>query len=67
MKLLLIRIVSTLNAHCITIYTMDFYLNTSMAQSDYMRLKLSNLPKSVVLQYNIEAKVTRDGYVHMDI
>ena len=32
-----------------------------------MRLKLSDLPKSVVQQYNMEAKATRDGYLHMDI
>ena len=38
-----------------------------MERSEYMHLKLSNLPKSVLLQYNIEARATRDGYVHVDI
>ena len=32
-----------------------------------MRLKLRDLPKSVVQQYNMETKATRDGYVHVDI
>ena len=39
----------------------DFYLNTPM------RLKLSELPNSVVPKYNLEAKATRDMYVHVDI
>ena len=32
-----------------------------------MRLKLSNLPERVVKKYNIKAKATRDGYVHVEI
>ena len=66
-KLLLNNIVSTINAHFMTIDINDFYLNTLMKRSDYMRLKLGNLPMSVVQQYNLEAKATRDGYVHVGI
>ena len=66
-KLLLNSIVSTINAHFMTIDIKDFYLNTPMARSNYTRLKLSNLPKSVVQQYNMEAKSTRGGYVHVNI
>ena len=47
-KLLLNSIVSTLNEKFITIDIKYFYLNTPMAQSEYMRLKLSNLPNIVV-------------------
>ena len=43
-------IVSTLSTHFMTIDIKGFYLNTPMAQSEYMRLKLSNLPESVVQQ-----------------
>ena len=50
LKLLLNSIFSTINAHFMTIDIKDFYLNTSMARSDYMRLKLSDPPKSVVQQ-----------------
>ena len=38
-----------------------------MARSDYMRLKLSNLPDFVVQQYILEAKENRDGYVPLEI
>ena len=38
-----------------------------MARSEYMRLKLRNLPKILVQQYNIEENSTKDGYVHVYI
>ena len=56
---------TTINAHFMTIDIKDFYLNTLMARSDYMRLKLRDLPVSVVQQCNLEAKAIRDGYVHV--
>ena len=45
----------------------DFYLNALMDRSKYMRLTLSNLPKSVVQHYNLVEETTRDGYVYMEI
>ena len=64
-NLLLNSILSTINAHFMTIDIKDFYLNTLMARSEYMRLKIGNLPLSVVQQCNLEAKAIRDGYVHV--
>ena len=66
-NLLLNSILSTINAHFMTIDIKDFYLNTPMARSEYLSLKLSNLPKSVVQQYKLKAKSTRDGFVHVEI
>ena len=66
-KILLNSIVSTLNAKFMTIYVKDFYLNTPMDWSKYMRLKLSNLPNSVVQHYNLEEKSARDRYVYVEI
>ena len=64
LKLLINSIVSTLDAKFITIDVKYFYLNTQMAQSEYVRLKLSNLPESVVQNYHLEDKATQDGYVY---
>ena len=47
-NIILDSMVLTLNAHFMKIYIKYFYLNTPMAWSEYMRLKLSNLPGSVV-------------------
>ena len=49
-----------------TIDIKDFYLNTPMTQSKYMRLNLSELPETAVQQYNIEVKSKNEGYVHVE-
>ena len=66
-KLPLNSIVSTINAHFMTIDIKYFYLNTPMARSKYMLIKCSDLSKSVVQHYNLEAKATRYRYVHVEI
>ena len=60
-ELLLNSVISPPNAKFITIDIKDFYLNTPMAWSEYMRLKLSNLPENVISHNNLEEKVTTDG------
>ena len=55
----------TPNAKFMTTDVKDFYLNTPMARSEYMRLKIGNLPKSVVQQYKLEDNSTKDGYIHV--
>ena len=67
LKLLLDSIVSILNAKFMTIDVKGFYLNNPVAQSKYMRLKISDLPKSVVQHYNMAEKATRNGYVYVGI
>ena len=65
-KILLNSIISKLNAKFVTIYVLK-KLNTPMSTSEYMRLKLSNLPKSLAQNYNLEEKSTRDRYVCVEI
>ena len=50
-----------------TIDVKYFYSNTPIARSECMRLQLSNLLESVVKQYNLEAKSTKDCYVYVEI
>ena len=44
-----------------------FYLNTPMERFEYMRLKLTDLPADVIKHYDLNAKVTTDGYVYVEI
>ena len=67
LKHLLNSIVSTINIKFMTIDIKDFYLHTPMDRNEYMHLKLSNLPNSVVQHYSLAEKATRDGYVYVDI
>ena len=50
-----------------TIDIKDFYLNIPLSRYEYMRLKLSDLPKDFLKQYNLNSKVTKDGYVYIEI
>ena len=66
-KLLLNRIVSTPNVKFTSINIKDFYLNTPIPCYEYMRLKLSDLPDDVILQYNLRGKVEKDENVYTEI
>ena len=66
-KYLLNSVISTSLAKFITINIKDFYLCTPMTRFEYMRLKLSDLPDDVVRHYKLAEKVTKDGYVYVEI
>ena len=38
-----------------------------MDRFEYMRLKLADLPDDVIKQYNLEDKVTPDGWVYLEV
>ena len=44
-----------------------FYLNTPMERYKYMRLKLAELPEDFVSEYKLQDKVTKDGYIYLEI
>ena len=41
----------------------NFYLNTPMERSEYLRLKLDNFPDDVIEHYNLREIVDDKGYV----
>jgi hypothetical protein len=45
----------------------DFYLNTLMERYKYMHLKLSNIPKEILIKYKLHEIATSDGYVYCKI
>jgi hypothetical protein len=66
-KLLINSIILTTRAKFMTIDIKDFYLNTPMAQYEYMRLKLSDMPDNVIEHYNLRAITMADGFVYCEI
>lgn len=66
-KLLLNSIVSMQGAKFMTIDIKDFYFNTPMARPEFMRLKINDLPESIIEQYKLRDKVTKDGYMYVQI
>ena len=51
-KMLLNSVMSTKGAKFMSIYIKNFYLNTPMAQYEYMRLKITELPQDFIDEYN---------------
>ena len=66
-KLLLNSIISTPNAKFMTMDIKDFYLNTPMARFEYMRLRLSDMPKDVITHYKLNKIATPEGYIYCEI
>ncbi len=62
-KLMLNSIISTPNAKFMTIDLKDVYLNTSMSQYEYFRMKLELFPQDVINEYGLQNKIDTDGKV----
>ena len=45
----------------------NFYLCTPLPRKEYLKMKLSDFPDSVIEHYDLKAKVTSDGYVYVAI
>ncbi len=66
-KLLINSTISTHNAKYMSMDIKDFYLNTPMAQYEYMQLRIADMPDDVIKQYNLTDLATPDGYVYCEI
>ncbi len=66
-KILLNSVISTKEAKCMMLNLKDFHLNTPMKRYEYMRLKISDIPKEIIQKYNLEELVTEDGYLFCKI
>jgi hypothetical protein len=66
-KLHLNSVISAKGAHYCTIDLKDFYLNTPMACSEYMRMNLKDLPEAFITLYNLADKASADGFVYIKI
>ena len=62
-KLLLNSTISTPGAVFLGMDLANFYLNTTMPNPEYMRLRLDVIPEEIVIAYNFRNLVTADGYV----
>ncbi len=66
-KILVNSILSTPNATCIMMDIKDFYLQTPMKRSEYMRLKITDTPDEIIQEYILMSLVTQDGYIYCEI
>ncbi len=66
-KLLINSIILTQGAKFFTMDVKNFYLCMPMSRYEYMRLKLSDMPKDVIAHYKLLDIATPDGYVYCEI
>ena len=45
----------------------NFYLNTLMADPEYMHLRLDIIPEEIILKYNLRDLVDEEGWVYIAI
>ena len=64
-KLLFNSLISTKGAQFMTMDISNFYLMTPLARPEYIRVKLSDIPDEIIAEYNLKAKATKDGSVHI--
>jgi hypothetical protein len=66
-KLLLNSVISTKNAKFMTLDIANFYLCTPLLRKEYLKMRLTNIPETMIEHYNLTQKATPDGYVYVAI
>ena len=66
-KLLLNSVISTKDAKFMTLDIANFYLCTPLKRREYLKMKLTDFPDSVIAHYNLQEKATPEGYVYVEI
>ena len=66
-KLLLNSAISTEGEMFMILDISNFYLMTPLKRKEYVKMKLSDFPESVISHYNLGEKATPDGFVYVAI
>ena len=45
----------------------DFYLETPLKRSEYVKLKLQDIPNEIIVEYKLHEKATSDGCVYVKV
>ena len=64
-KLLLNSVISTEGARFNLLDIANFYLMTPLKRKEYVKMKLSDFPESVIAHYNLGEKATPNGFVYV--
>ncbi len=66
-KTLLNSVISTKGAKCVMLDVKDFYLNTPMKRYEYMRIKITDIPKEIINEYIISEIAMDDVNIYCEI
>ncbi len=45
----------------------NFYLNMLMLRYKYVHIRINNVPKEIIKQYNLREKIDSEGYVYIEV
>ena len=66
-KIIFNSVISTKGAKFMTADISNFYLNTPLPRSEYVKLSLTVIPQEVIDEYSLQDKATKDGHVYIKI
>ena len=66
-KILLNSVISTEGARFMILDISNFYLMTPLKRKEYVKMKLSDFPETVISHYNLCENSTPDGFVYVAI
>eukprot|EP00804_Cyclotella_cryptica_P029881 CCRYP_010796-RA/>CCRYP_010796-RA protein AED:0.45 eAED:0.45 QI:0/0/0/1/1/1/2/0/138 len=64
-KLLFNSVISTRRAKFMTMDISNFYLMTPLPRPEYLRLKLSDIPKEIIEEYHLQDIAEPDGTIYV--
>ena len=64
-KLLFNSIISTPKARFMTMDISNFYLMTPLKRKEYIRMKISDIPEEIIIEYKLRELVTEDGSIYI--
>jgi hypothetical protein len=66
-KLMLNSVISRKGAQFLTINIKKFYLDTPMVDPEYIRIKITDIPKEFILEYGLAKKEDHNGWIYFEI
>ena len=64
-KLLFNSVISTPNAKFMTMDISNFYLMTPLKRPEFIRIKISDIPEEIIVEYKLRELVTEDGSIYI--
>ena len=66
-KILLNSTISTEGACFMSCDVKNFYINTPLDHSEFVKIKNDNIPQEIIDKYEVRSMVCNDGYVYLKV
>jgi hypothetical protein len=66
-KILFNSIISTIDARFMTMDILNFYLNTSLARPEYIRMSIHDIPEEIIIEYKLRNIFAPDNCIYIKI